>query len=125
MAGKTRKDDVTADQEKYAFPPIPTFDSALIARTGEILSDAATQIWTREIELLRLETELAARSLLPLHADGADKLPVEQWQDSAGKIINQMREVGDAVRDCGWRLFDLYSQNALKTVSSRHVRHPE
>ncbi len=96
------------------------FNSALVTRTGEILSTAATDIWSAEVELMRLEAELASRSLLPVNPNGANgKDHVEQWRDGAEKVINQVRAVGDTMRDCSWKLFELYSQNALRNFSRK------
>lgn len=101
-------------------PHYMPFNSALVARTGEILSAAATDIWAAEIELLRLEAEQASRSFLPVRGNGDGQNDgVEKWRDGVEQIIAQMRTVGDSMRQCGWRLFELYSQNALQKLSAR------
>ena len=124
MADKNRK-TVAAKQDQFFLPPFPGFDSALIARAGEILSDAATEVWSRELELMRLEAELATRSFMPLHANGSDtKNKVEEWQDGAEKVIAQMRSVSDSLRDCSWKLFELYSKNALQAPPNGREQNP-
>lgn len=111
-----------SSSENGLFPRIPhftPFNAELFARTSEILSSAATDIWSGEVELLRLEAEQASRSFLPFRGDGDGKDRVEQWHAGAEKIINQMRTVSDSMRDCSWKLFGLYSQDALQKFARK------
>ena len=95
-------------------------NSNLFARTSEILTSAATDIWAGEVELFRLEAEQASRSLSAVRGNGNDgKDKVEQWHAGAEKIINQMRTVGDSMRECGWKLFELYSEDASQRFSQK------
>jgi hypothetical protein len=121
MAANKRKEPSSPENGLFSgFSHLTPYNSALFARTGEILSSAATEIWTGEVELLRLEAEQASRSFLPVHGDGANgKDSAEQWHNGAEKIINQMRTVSDSMRDCSWKLFELYSQNALQNFSRK------
>lgn len=121
MAANKHKEPSPSESSVFStFAHFTPFDSALVARTNEILSDAATDIWAGEIELLRLELEQASRSFSSIQRNGADgKDSAEQWHQGAEKIITQMRRVSDSMRNCSWQLFDLYSQNAMQNVSRK------
>lgn len=88
-------------------------DVALAGRTHEILSQAAQGVWEGQLELMRLETEQISKAWFPFHhnGDGAAAASSEQWHENAEKVITQMRNVGDAMRNCGWELFETYANS--------------
>jgi len=97
------------------FASVPFFmawpSTALMARTNEIISQAANDVWAGELELMRLEAAQVSKSLFSLrhNSDGEAKATdaSRQWHDSAEGVITQMRHVGDTMRNCGWQLFEL------------------
>lgn len=97
-------------------------DAALAGRAHEILSQAAQDVWAGQLELMRLETEQISKAWFPFHhnGDGA-AASSEQWHEDAEKVITQMRSVGDAMRNCGWQLFETYA-NSFKTHRPQESR---
>lgn len=94
---------------------MPQLNTQMLTRANEIVSEAAKTIWSGEVELVRLEAEEGAKLMaLARPAGDPGKLTAEtftQWHRSSEKILTQMREVGDAMRKCGWDLFDLYAES--------------
>jgi Phasin protein len=102
-----------------AFPPnlmqAHERNSALITRANEMMVNTARAVWESEMELLRLESEQFAKTLVPLKlgSDPAAAASVycAQWQEGSEKLLNQMRTVSDLVRKCGWDLFQIYQES--------------
>ena len=94
---------------------MPHLNPQMLTRANEIVSEAAKTIWAGEVELVRLETEEGAKflSLARPATDPGKRAAdtVAQWHDSSEKILTQMRGMGDAMRKCGWELFDLYAES--------------
>lgn len=103
---------------------IPNFIGAernnaeVLARANQIVADTTKAIWSREIELMRLETEQLVKMVQPVKTDGDfGKLVADyydKWHEGSEKTIAEMREVSDLIRDCGWRLLDLYSDSLAR-----------
>jgi hypothetical protein len=75
-------------------------------------------IWAKEIELARLETEQAAKLFMPPKQNGDDRSAAANYCNDlhrgSEKIVAEMRSIGDAMRSCGWQLFDLYAERFKK-----------
>jgi len=96
------------------FSPMAAWpDAALAVRTQEILSQTAKDVWAGQLELMRLEAEQLSKSWVPFrhYGDGAAPASSEEWHEGAEKVIAQMRNVGDAMRNCGWQLFETYAHS--------------
>lgn len=94
---------------------MPQLNTQMLTRANEIVSEAAKTIWAGEVELVRLEAEEGAKLMsLARPATNPGALTAEtftQWHASSEKILSQMREMGDAMRKCGWDLFALYAES--------------
>ncbi len=82
-----------------------------LTSANEIVAKSAAAIGESQSEFLRLETEQAAKAMVPptLGKDPGAALATygSQWHENSEKLIGQMRAVNDLVRDCGWQLFKL------------------
>ena len=89
----------------------------MMTRASEIIAESAKDIWSKEIELLRLEAEQMPRIFSPAKQDGSiGGLATDyyaRWHDGAEKLLARMRSRNDAALKCGWDLLALYSE-ALK-----------
>jgi len=101
--------------------------TAALARTNEAMLRAAQTIWQSQSELLRLEAEQAAKALMPPKLDGNPSAALsgyyDQWRDGSEKLIQQMRTVNDAVRECGWQLFGIYA-DSLRPAAGKPAAAP-
>jgi hypothetical protein len=112
----TRK---AATRETPDFRPFLSFNhSELPGKMEEfrkIMSESATAIWAKEIELAKLEVEQATRMLLPPRRDGDGRHAAAEYRnqlrEGSEKIVGEMRNLSDMMRRCGWQLFDLYTRN--------------
>ncbi len=88
--------------------------AALLARANDLLLDTARAIWESQSELLRVETEQAAKAFVPIRLgdDPAAALAAQwdQWHEESERVIAHMRHVNDAVRGYGWQLFEFYTE---------------
>jgi hypothetical protein len=79
----------------------------------KIMSESAMAIWAKEVELAKLEMEQATRMMLPPRANGDARHTAAEYRSQlhAGseKIVGEMRNLSDMMRNCGWQLFDLYT----------------
>lgn len=106
-------------------------NTAFITRANEVMAHTARAVWESEMELLRLESEQVAKTLVPLKP-GDDPTATaaaysEQWQAGSEKLLNHMRTVSDLVRKCGWDLFHIYQESvreAAKPFQPRPVEYP-
>lgn len=85
----------------------------LFTRANELIVKTVRAIWESQTELLRLQTEQAAKSLFPLKVaeDPGATLCAYCYQahEQTERMIAQMRHVNDLFRDCGWQLLTIYA----------------
>lgn len=97
------------------FPAVNLAGGSIISKANQIVSDSMKTIWAKEVELAKLETEQAAKLFMPPKRNGdAREAATEycsQLHEGSEKIVAEMRSLGDAMRDCGWQLFDLYAES--------------
>lgn len=88
--------------------------AAVFAETAELLTSTATAIWEKQLNLLRHEMEHAQKQVSAVtgseNASAAIEAYVSSVQGSIEIALADMREINDAMRDCAWRLFDLYTK---------------
>ncbi|MGH7118093.1 MAG: hypothetical protein ACREFP_03725 [Acetobacteraceae bacterium] len=101
-------------------------NTALITRANQVMMNTARAVWTTEMELFRLASEQAAKSLAPPKL-GDDPTATasdycEQWQEGSEKLLTHMRTVNDLVRKCGWDLLQVYQESLREAAKPFQVR---
>ena len=88
---------------------------ASLAQVNTILVDTAKAIWENEMELFRLETEQARGALSPsLSCDNpmtAFSGMCAHWHETTEKSIQHIRAIQDRMRDCEWKILELFAEN--------------
>jgi hypothetical protein len=89
--------------------------TALMTRANDILVKTATEVWGREVELFKLETEQTMHVFLPpkLGEDAGSNISAfyKTQQAGADKVIAHIRGINDIMCNCGWQLFGLYAES--------------
>jgi hypothetical protein len=89
--------------------------AALMSRANDILAKAAAEVWGRQVELLKLETEQTINAFTPPKAAENAGVSVSAYckdqQAGADKVIAHIRDINDLMRDCSWQLFSLYAES--------------
>ncbi|HKH81823.1 MAG TPA: hypothetical protein VKA03_09520 [Methylovirgula sp.] len=87
----------------------------LFTLASELIVKTARAIWESQSELLRLETEQAAKAFAPptIGEDPGTTMSAYCFQahEQTDRMIAQMRRVNDLLRDCGWQLFTIYAES--------------
>jgi hypothetical protein len=89
--------------------------TALMTRANDILVKTAAEVWGREVELFKLETEQTMNAFMPpkLGEDGGNNIFAYYRTQQAGadKVIAQIRDINDIMRNCGWQIFGLCAES--------------
>jgi Phasin protein len=99
----------------------PEAGAAVFTEAAEVLSNTAAAIWEKQLNLLRIEVEQTQKGVSALtageSAGAAFGAYVAGVQGGIETALTDMREINDLVRDCSWRLLDLYTRQMQRGMS--------
>jgi hypothetical protein len=85
----------------------------VMSEATEVMTRTASAIWQKQLDILRIETDQArsgANALVKAEQPGvAIDAYLSGLRGGFESTLADMRDINDMMRDCCWRLFDLYA----------------